>query len=350
MDVMTFSVPVNQVTHSRSERTTRTLAFPSMAALREMPIALSFPVFFVCIVTVTLSLTPFFQRQVGFYRLDKMMFPSENHAESAMRKQLFPETDTIALAESIVSELPSSIQPIAFSSVTVHPGDTVSSILVRSGLRSLGTLLSVNGIANARRLRSGQVLRIPSMDGILYTVVRGDSLEGIASRYAIPVTAILDANDLAASTLIAKQTLFIPGASLSSGELRKALGTQFLLPARGRLTSRFGYRSDPFTNVRSFHTGIDLAAPIGTSVKATLDGKVATTGYSTVFGNYIILTHEDGFQTLYGHLSVIAVQRGQKVSQGFIIGKIGNTGYSTGSHLHFSVYKNGKMIDPYSVL
>jgi murein DD-endopeptidase MepM/ murein hydrolase activator NlpD len=69
-----------------------------------------------------------------------------------------------------------------------------------------------------------------------------------------------------------------------------------------------------------------------------------------VFGNYIILTHDSGFQTLYGHLSAIGVTRGQWVSQGGIIGKVGNTGYSTGPHLHLSLYKNGKMVDPLSVL
>jgi len=74
------------------------------------------------------------------------------------------------------------------------------------------------------------------------------------------------------------------------------------------------------------------------------------TGYSPVYGNYVIITHEAGYQSLYGHLSTISVKRGQGVVQGAVIGKVGNTGYSTGSHLHFSVYRNGKMIDPFSVL
>ena len=124
-----------------------------------------------------------------------------------------------------------------------------------------------------------------------------------------------------------------------------------MFPVQGyRITSRFGYRSDPFTGVRTFHTGIDLAAPYGTPIKASLAGTVAATGYSAVFGNYVILSHDDGFQTLYGHMSSIGASRGDRVAQGAVIGYVGSTGYSTGCHVHLSVYKKGKMIDPLSVL
>jgi murein DD-endopeptidase MepM/ murein hydrolase activator NlpD len=167
----------------------------------------------------------------------------------------------------------------------------------------------------------------------------------------VSVNAILDANDLQKETLVAGQKLFIPGATLSASELRRAMGNLFMLPVKGgRLTSTFGWRSDPFTGVRTFHTGIDLAAGIGTPIKASMEGSVATTGFSSVFGNYVILSHDSGYQTLYGHMSSIGVRRGQRVAQGAEIGKVGNTGYSTGSHCHFSVYKNGKMINPYSVI
>ena len=146
------------------------------------------------------------------------------------------------------------------------------------------------------------------------------------------------------------QTLFIPGGSLSTMALRRAMGELFISPVLGRLTSPYGYRKDPFTGVRSFHTGIDIAAPTGTAIKATLDGKVATTGYSPVYGNYVIITHDAGYQSLYGHMSTINVLRGQNVIQGARLGSVGNTGYSTGSHLHFSVYRNGKMVNPSSLL
>ena len=226
----------------------------------------------------------------------------------------------------------------------------MSGIAARSGLRNFGTLLSVNAIDNARQVSEGQMLRIPSVDGLLYTVKKDETLTGIAASYNMSVTALLDANDLTESTLMVGQQLFIPGASLSSFELRKALGELFIYPIRGRLTSPFGYRQDPFTGIKSFHSGIDLAAPSGTPVKATLDGKVAETGTNRIFGNYVIITHERGYQSLYGHLQKIHAKRGQYVTQGTVIGLVGSTGRSTGPHLHLSVYKNGKMIDPFSVL
>jgi murein DD-endopeptidase MepM/ murein hydrolase activator NlpD len=137
---------------------------------------------------------------------------------------------------------------------------------------------------------------------------------------------------------------------MSTMALRRAMGELFLTPLRGRLTSPYGYRRDPFTGVRTFHTGIDLAAPVGTPIKATLDGRIATTGYSAVYGNYVIVTHDGGYQSLYAHMHRIQVKRGQWVTQGGILGLVGNTGYSTGPHLHFSVYRNGKMVNPASLL
>jgi len=252
-------------------------------------------------------------------------------------------------AESIAN-IPESIREVSFSEYRVRNGDTVSAIQHRSGLRNLSSILSVNNIDNARRIRPGQLLRIPSTDGIQYTVVRGDSLQGIANRYGIEVTSLLDANDLANATLVPGQNLFIPGASMSTMALRRAMGELFLTPLRGRLTSPYGYRRDPFTGVRTFHTGIDLAAPVGTPIKATLDGRIATTGYSAVYGNYVIVTHDGGYQSLYAHMHRIQVKRGQWVTQGGILGLVGNTGYSTGPHLHFSVYRNGKMVNPASLL
>lgn len=356
MDVITFLQPENHVARPhfpvsdrKSARAAFSLSVPSFASLREMPSAASFPVLFLLLVTVALASTPLFQQRYGFYRLDRLDLGTDTAAEAAMREMVTPEPDASLLAGA-TAELPLSIRAISYSTYKVRNGDTISAILTRSGLRNIGSILSVNNIDNARRIRSGQALQVPSMDGLLYTVGRGDNLALIAKRYTVPINAILDANDLTASTLTAGEKLFIPGASMSVNALRRAMGQLFIYPVKGRLTSRFGYRSDPFTGARTFHTGIDLAGALGTPIKAVMDGRVATTGYSTLFGNYIIITHDAGYQTLYGHLSSIGVQRGQNVSQGALIGKMGSTGYSTGSHLHLSVYKNGKMIDPFSVL
>ena len=139
---------------------------------------------------------------------------------------------------------------------------------------------------------------------------------------------------------------------MDSMSLKKALGELFISPisASYRLSSLFGRRADPFTGVPSNHTGIDMACPEGTAVKASMNGKVAYVGWSNIFGNYIIVNHGSGYQTLYAHLSKILCRSGQTVSQGTRIGLVGSTGYSTGPHLHFTVYKNGSLVDPLSLI
>lgn len=321
-----------------------------MEFVQEYPSAVSFPVMLLVAALAVLSLVPIAETRTGFYRTGVRVLHSDTAIETSLRRLVVPEVRAENLTTESIANIPESIREVSFSEYRVRNGDTVSAIQHRSGLRNLSSILSVNNIDNARRIRPGQLLRIPSTDGIQYTVVRGDSLQGIANRYGIEVTSLLDANDLANATLVPGQNLFIPGASMSTMALRRAMGELFLTPLRGRLTSPYGYRRDPFTGVRTFHTGIDLAAPVGTPIKATLDGRIATTGYSAVYGNYVIVTHDGGYQSLYAHMHRIQVKRGQWVTQGGILGLVGNTGYSTGPHLHFSVYRNGKMVNPASLL
>ena len=292
---------------------------------------------------------PLFRSGAGAYSIKTLNFGEEPAFSRALHAYIFPELENFTGQELSPADF-SAVSAVTFRDYTVKKGETISGIAARAGLRNFGTLLSVNAIDNARRISAGQVLRIPSTDGLLYTVKKNETLAGIAADYRVSVTALLDANDLTGEVLSVGQQLFIPGVSLSSFDLKKALGELFLYPIQGRLTSPFGYRSDPFTGAKSYHTGIDLAAPTGTPVKATLDGKVAETGYNRIYGNYVIITHDRGYQSLYGHLSAIYAKRGQYVGQGGSIGAVGNTGYSTGPHLHLSIYKNGRLIDPLSVL
>ena len=327
-------------------RTQRSAAFRRPALLlrcNPLPVLLVFSTLY------ALLAFPLLRTGYGAYSIRTMTFSEEPSFSRALHSYIFPEQENFT-AQETVPAADGYVSTVTFKDYTVRKGDTVSGIASRAGLRNFGTLLSVNNIDNARRISVGQVLRVPSTDGLLYTVKQNETLAAIASTHKVNVTALLDANDLTQETLSVGQKLFIPGATLSSFELRKALGELFIYPIHGRLTSPFGYRSDPFTGARSFHSGVDLAAPTGTSVKATLDGKIAETGFSRVFGNYVIITHERGYQSLYGHLSAIYVKRGQYVTQGTVIGAVGNTGYSTGPHLHLSIYKNGRLINPFSVL
>ena len=243
-------------------------------------------------------------------------------------------------------------KPVSYQTYTVKSGDTLGGITKRFGLTNLSTLIDLNGITNARALYEGQKLRIPSVDGVMYTVSKGNSLAGLSAKFGVPLEDLLDVNDLASQTLTVGQQLFIPGAKMDASKLHEVLGDLFKIPisAAYRISSKFGWRPDPFTGVRSYHTGIDLACPEGTPIRAAMNGKIAFVGWSNVFGNYIIVNHPNGYQTLYGHLSASRVKKGQSVTQATVIGLVGSTGYSTGAHLHFTVYKNGRLVNPSSVL
>lgn len=113
-----------------------------------------------------------------------------------------------------------------------------------------------------------------------------------------------------------------------------------------RISSYFGYRIDPFYKVKKFHPGIDFAAPIGTPVHVTGAGRVIMVRRSRSYGNEIRVDNGYGFVTLYAHLSAFKVKKGQWVKRGQIIGLVGDTGRSTGPHLHYGVIKNGKFVNP----
>jgi murein DD-endopeptidase MepM/ murein hydrolase activator NlpD len=129
-----------------------------------------------------------------------------------------------------------------------------------------------------------------------------------------------------------------------------AAATPSIWPAKGWLTARFGGRSDPFTGQAAFHQGLDISASKGQPVYATADGEVATAAYEGEYGNLIILKHDFGINTKYGHLSGFNVKRGQKVHRGDVIGYVGSTGRATGPHLHYEILVNGKLLNPMQLL
>ena len=113
-----------------------------------------------------------------------------------------------------------------------------------------------------------------------------------------------------------------------------------------RFSSPYGYRTHPITGEWKFHSGVDLAGPEGTPIVATRDGVVTAAAYSSGNGNYVTINHGDGFSTAYLHMTHSVVSVGQKVSAGQLIGYMGNTGLSKGSHLHFTIYYNGNTVNP----
>ena len=127
------------------------------------------------------------------------------------------------------------------------------------------------------------------------------------------------------------------------------VGGTFMWPlpaANNVITCKWGMRTHPITRKYKLHTGIDLRATTGTKIYAANDGTVTTSGYSSAWGNYIIINHGGGYTTLYAHMSRRNVSKGKQVKQGDVIGLVGNTGYSTAPHLHFEINKNGVSKNP----
>ncbi len=137
-------------------------------------------------------------------------------------------------------------------------------------------------------------------------------------------------------------------SSLSSSSNSQYLGGEFCWPAPSyvRISSPYGYRNHPIFGVKKFHSGVDLAAPGGSNILAATDGTVKMAGWNGGYGNCVVIDHGGGVSTLYGHASRLLVSKGQKVTKGQVIAKVGTTGNSTGNHLHFEVLINGKTTDP----
>ncbi len=259
---------------------------------------------------------------------------------------LLTDSTGAAISASLLS------QPVEYQTYKVKSGDTISGIAKKFCLTNISTLISVNDIGNVRQLGAGQKLKIPSIDGIIYTVKSGDTLEKIATLNNIKLENILDVNELTTEALTVGQQLFLPGVGLDQKTLQSRMGELFIIPisASFRWSSPYGWRADPFTGVQSFHTGTDMDCPEGTPILAAMSGKISEVGNNRTYGNYIIINHGNGYQTVYAHMSKTIAKKGQWVSQGTKIGLVGSTGYSTGPHLHFMVYKNGNRIDPMTVL
>ncbi|MCH5291725.1 MAG: M23 family metallopeptidase [Treponema sp.] len=239
---------------------------------------------------------------------------------------------------------------LSYASYRVKKGDMIGAIAEQFDITQ-DTIISVNNIRQSRLIQIGQYLKIPSMPGILYTVkANAETPASIAQKYSVDAEKCAAANNLSVDTeLQAGRTLFVPDAALDWVTRQEINGDLFIKPLRARFyySSWYGWRKSPFNAAkRTFHNGIDMACPKGTSIYAALVGKVTTAGWSDVYGNYVIVTHHSGYKTLYGHMSQILVAKGQNVTTSTRLGLVGSTGMSTGPHLHFTVFKNGKTVNP----
>ena len=257
-------------------------------------------------------------------------------------------------SENADSVVDSNSSIITYQTYRVKAGDMIGFIADAFDVTQ-DTIISVNNIKQSRLIQPGQYLKIPSMPGIIYTVKKnGETPQTIAEKYKVNAEKCASANYVSLDTeLKAGTSLFVPDAELDWATRQEINGDLFKKPLHARywLSSNYGWRNSPFNaGARTFHGGIDMAVSAGTPIYAALDGTVTAVGYNATYGNYVIITHHSGYKTLYGHMKSTACRKGNFVYTNTVIGYVGSTGMSTGPHLHFTVYKNGKTINPLTVL
>jgi murein DD-endopeptidase MepM/ murein hydrolase activator NlpD len=254
-----------------------------------------------------------------------------------------------ALSGEAEPVLETTVPEVTYISYRIKKGDMIGIIAENYGV-SQDTLISMNGINNTRAVQIGSYVKIPSLSGIRYTVRQdGETIESIAKKYEVEPQVCSEVNHVSfTEPLKAGAAVFVPGGKLDAITLAEINGDLFRNPLRSafRYTDYYGWRRSPFTGARSYHTGIDMAAPRGTPIYAAMVGVVVTAGWSATYGNYVIISHHSGYRTLYGHMDRISVSVGRSVSTSTKIGTVGNTGLSTGPHLHFTVYKNSSTVNP----
>ena len=165
--------------------------------------------------------------------------------------------------------------------------------------------------------------------------------------YGTNVDAIRRANNLSGDRIFAGDKLIITDYQRSPVSLGRG---SLIWPVNGRITSNFGWRAHPIKKTRLFHNGLDIAVPSGTRVKAAAGGKVVHSGWMNGFGYTVIIDHGRGIETLYAHNSKVSVAKGSMVNKGQVVALSGNTGLSTGPHLHFGVLQNEKPLNPKNYL
>lgn len=229
---------------------------------------------------------------------------------------------------------------------TVREGDTLSGIADMFNV-TINTILWANNLKKGAVVHAGDSLVILPISGLQYTVKKGDTLATIAQKYGGDKGEIMIFNNLESEKLTIGDTIVIPdGDAIVPAPAKKIVidksGKKTVVDPRPNYAGYYLWPVNGGRKSQGIHgsNGIDIAAPSGTSIFAAADGKVILVregGYNGGYGNYAVIKHTNGTQTLYGHALSLSVSMGQTVTKGQVIGRVGSTGRSTGNHLHFEV-------------
>jgi len=247
----------------------------------------------------------------------------------------------LLLSDKTDFSVPSVNTPLKVKTHKVKSGESLNGIAKKFGV-SIDTICGSNSLKSYDYVDPGTTLRIPNKEGILYNMKEGNNVAGLASKYKIPVEKILAENNFKNPDFVPEgELVFIPDAKPQN------IFSGFLWPVNSRkITCGYGWRRNPFNHeYREFHKGMDIGIRYDW-VRSTKYGMVSFAGWMGGYGNAVIISHPGGWKSLYGHLSRIIVKEGQYVKQGQNVAKSGNTGRSTGPHLHFELIKQGDHINP----
>lgn len=230
------------------------------------------------------------------------------------------------------------------STYIVRTGDTFAKIAEMFDI-SVNTILWANDMTKSSALKVGQSLTIFPISGVMHTVVKGDTLSSIAKKYSGDIDEIASFNDLGSDAkLVVGDTVMIPDGQVST-VLKSSTKTTSKLVTSASGPAYDGYYIKPFAGghkTQGLHgyNGVDYGMDVGTPLYAAAAGTVLiskSSGYNGGYGDYVVIKHGNNTQTVYGHMSNPVVSVGQVVTQGQLIGYSGNTGKSTGPHLHFEI-------------
>lgn len=225
----------------------------------------------------------------------------------------------------------------------VRPGDTISEVAHMFNV-SVNTIVWANNLSSTKDFHVGDTLVILPISGVKRTIIKGDTLKSIANKYDADPNEIAQFNGLdPAADLAVGSTIIIPG-----GEITSTTPVAKKSPTKNTATAapiRSGYYRNPVPGARVTqglhgHNGIDFGAKRGAPIYASANGTVIVSrnsGWNGGYGNYVVISHPNGTQTLYAHMTNAIVSQGQSVAAGQVIGYVGSTGKSTGVHLHYEV-------------
>jgi murein DD-endopeptidase MepM/ murein hydrolase activator NlpD len=229
------------------------------------------------------------------------------------------------------------------------PADDLSAVAARLNITQ-ATLVTLNRVSSPAGFRALKEVLIANAPGVFVPDRPTSELEQTLaasragrSRNATPVVLNLPGARVTGR--------FYPGEDFTAGELSRFYRGFFRSPlVSGWISSGYGSRARPFGGGSGFHGGIDIVAPKGTPVMAAQGGQIAEIGSSGQYGNYVVIAHDAVYQTLYAHLKSVAVGLRDRVESGTIIGTVGDTGLTTGPHLHFEIHYRGSTVDPLAYL